>query len=242
MNKQPESTETENTKATHKWNAVEKIPHIIATLKNHYGIAPEPTAEPIEILIRGILSQNTSDTNSGRAYRSLLTAFDSWEEINTATPDEIEKAIRRGGLARQKARTIKAALAWIKQNGGSYSLDFLEEMRLREAGRALTSIKGVGIKTARLVLLFGFNRPVFVVDTHVFRVAKRIGLIPQKSSRAKAHKLLDELVPDDAKYNTHMNMIRHGREICAARSPRCSECSVFKWCLFPHHEERRDKP
>jgi endonuclease-3 len=234
VNKQPESTDTESPKATHKWNAAEKIPHVIAALNNYYGMAPKPAAEPIEILIRGILSQNTSDTNSNRAYRSLLTAFNSWDEINTATSAEIEKAIRRGGLASQKARTIKAALAWIKQNGNSYSLDFLEEMGVHEAEKALLSINGVGIKTARLVLLFGFDRPVFVVDTHVFRVAKRIGLIPQKSSRAKAHKLLDELVPDDAKYNTHMNLIKHGRETCMARSPHCPECPVFKWCLFGH--------
>ena len=183
------------------------------------------------MLIRGVLSQNTSDVNSGRAYDSLREKFATWEDLAGAAPKDIAGAIRSGGLADQKAATIKCILDWLSSRDG-YSLDFLRQLDSEEVEARLTAIKGVGVKTARLVLLFGFGRPVFVVDTHVLRVSKRLGLIPARCTREKAHVLLDDLVPDERKYSGHLNMIEHGRRTCLARSPDCPGCPVRRWCLY----------
>jgi len=210
----------------------QKIRPILKDLDDRYGVKRwRPGNEPLAVLIRGVLSQNTSDINSGRAYESLMNEFGGWEKLAAARASQIARAIRAGGLAAQKAATIKAVMRWLAGTG-SYSLDHLRSMDSGEVQARLTAIKGVGVKTARLVLLFGFGRPEFVVDTHVLRVSKRLGLIPPNCSREKAHVLLDALLPDDSKYSGHMNMIEHGRRTCAARSPKCPVCSVQKWCLY----------
>ena len=208
-----------------------KMPAVLQALRRHYGRPERPEADPLEVLVRGVLSQNTSDANSGRAYKALMETFGAWDAMAAARTAAIERAIRGGGLAAQKARTIKSILGRLSQRGG-YSLDYLRERPPKEAEEELKSVKGVGVKTARLVLLFGFGRPVFVVDTHVHRVAGRLGLIPARCTREKAHVLLDELVPDGQKYAAHMNMIRHGRELCRPRSPLCERCPVRRWCVF----------
>ena len=204
---------------------------VIAALQRAYGEpAPRP-GDALAVLIRGILSQNTSDTNSGRAFDELMRKFGSWEAIAGADASRIARVIRSGGLAEQKARTIKAVMTWLAGRDG-WQLEFLREMPPEAAEKELSSIKGVGIKTARLVLLFGFGQPVFVVDTHVHRVALRLGLIDAKCGREKAHGVLDRIVPDDRKYSAHMNFIRHGRECCRSRSPLCPDCPVSRWCVF----------
>jgi len=185
--------------------------------------------EPLAVLVRGVLSQNTSDVNSGRAFDELMSKFANWEAVAAAPVRRVAHAIRTGGLAEQKAATIKAVLKWLGGKGG-YSLDFLRELDSDRAERELTAIKGVGIKTARLTLLFGLGWPVFVVDTHVLRVSRRLGLVPERCGREKAHVLLDPLVPDGRKYSGHLNIIAHGRRVCHARSPRCSGCCVRPWC------------
>jgi endonuclease-3 len=209
-----------------------KIRPVLRALDAHYGRKDHPPpADPLQVLVRGVLSQNTSDVNSGRAFRSLLDTFGAWQQLARARQSKIEAAIRAGGLARQKARTIRSVMRWLATRDG-YSLDFLADMPSDDAERLLTSIKGVGVKTARLVLLFGLARPVFVVDTHVHRVTRRLALIPDRTSREKAHELLDNLVPDEDKYSGHMNMIQHGRRTCHARSPACHRCPVRRWCAF----------
>lgn len=221
--------------AAHKLRPERKIGPVLRTLDEHYGRKIWRGGEPLGVLVRGILSQNTSDVNSGRAYEGLMQEFGGWGEIARATPKRIARAIRSGGLADQKARTIKSVMRWLGRLDG-YSLDFLRELDSRRAERELTAIKGVGIKTARLVLLFGLGWPVFVVDTHVLRVSKRLGLVPRRCSREKAHLLLDDLVPDGDKYSGHLNMIAHGRQTCGSRSPDCAACPVRRWCLHVRGE------
>lgn len=217
----------------HESSPVQKTPAVLEALADHYGRPRRPRRDPLEVLIQGVLSQNTSDVNSARAYENLIAEFGAWAAVAAASPAAIERAIRTGGLAAQKARTIRSALKYLAARG-AYSLDHLRRAPLHEAERELKAIKGVGVKTARLVLLFGFGRPVFVVDTHVHRVARRLGLVPDRCSRERAHVLLDDLVPDAQKYVAHMNMIWHGRQICRARSPLCDGCPVRGWCLFVH--------
>jgi endonuclease-3 len=209
---------------------------VLATLDEHYGRkkrSGEP--DPLQVLVRGILSQNTSDVNSGRAYDDLRRDFPDWPDLARADAASIADAIRSGGLADQKAATIVAVMDWLAGEDG-YSLDFLRGLDSDAVERRLTAVKGVGVKTARLVLLFGFGRPVFVVDTHVLRVSRRLGLVPADCTRRKAHVLLDELVPDRHKYSGHLNMIEHGRRTCSARSPDCPACPVRGWCLYVRDE------
>jgi len=217
--------------SVHRRSPEAKIGPLLAALEACYGRPVRPRRDPLEVLIRGVLSQNTNDRNSGRAYENLVRTFGSWARMAAARRAEVERAIRVGGLPAQKAAAIQAALRWLRGRGG-YSLEFLRDLPPAEAERQLTALKGVGIKTARLVLLFGFGRPLFVVDTHVHRVAQRLALIPPKCSREKAHALLDALVPDADKYSAHMNLIAHGRQICHARKPQCERCPVRRWCGY----------
>ncbi len=217
--------------AAHKLSAERKMLPVLDALREHYGDKLRPPREPLGVLVRGVLSQNTNDANSGRAFDALMAECGDWAGVAGATERRIARAITVGGLADQKARTIRSIMQWLGERG-AYSLDFLGGLPTAEAERLLTRIKGVGIKTARLTLLFGLGRPVFVVDTHVHRVSRRLGLIPPKCGREKAHVLLDAIVPDERKYSGHMNLIEHGRRTCRARSPLCDGCCVRRWCLF----------
>jgi len=208
-----------------------KVEAVLDALRARYGRPERRESDPLEVLVRGVLSQNTSDVNSGRAYENLRSAFGTWEALARATVGAIAEAIQPGGLAAQKARTIKALMDALARRG-AYSLEHLRGLSATEAERELSSVKGVGRKTARLVLLFGFGMPVFVVDTHVHRVTGRLGLIPPRCSRDRAHVLLDALVPDARKYEAHINLIRHGRQTCAARRPACESCVLRGWCAF----------
>jgi len=210
-----------------------KVTAVLDALKGTYGRQRRGRRDPLEVLVRGILSQNTSDVNSARAYQALRKRFATWQQVANAMPADIALTIKCGGLANQKAEAIRCALVKLSENGNP-SVNRLMHMDSPAAERELTAIKGVGIKTARLVLLFGFGRPVFVVDTHVHRVARRAGLVPPQTGREKAHMLLDELIPDNRKYEAHINLIRHGRQCCRARKPLCGECCIRKWCAFAH--------
>jgi len=222
-----------NETAENKLAPEEKLTPVLDALAEAYGVTEAPERDPMQVLVRGILSQNTSDVNSDRAYESLRDRFPAWSDIAQAEEDAVRDSIRSGGLAEQKAKTIKAVMEMFCRNGGA-SLDELSDMKPAEAEEELTAIKGIGIKTARLVLLFGFGWPVFVVDTHVHRVSRRLRLVPENATRAKSHVLLDDLIPDARKYEAHINFIRHGRECCRARNPLCDECPVTRWCVYFH--------
>ena len=207
------------------------IEEVIRLLEQEYGPREwQPDREPIDMLIGTVLSQNTSDVNSGRTFDSLKASFDSWEAVASAPVEHIAQVIKSGGLFQIKAVRIKQILAQIEDEQGHLSLDFLNPMSMAEAKDYLMHLPGVGHKTARCVLLFSLGKPSLPVDTHVFRVAKRLGLIDSKAPVEKAHSLLQEQIPNSKVYQFHIHMIEHGRQICHARQPRCDRCILRSIC------------
>ncbi len=212
---------------------------IIEVLETEYGkLEWQPDGKPVAGLVRTILSQNTSDTNSKRAFNMLMSAFGSWQAIASAPVQEIAYAIRVGGLSRIKAVRIKQILNEIEKEHGCIGLDFLKSLNAPEAKDYLMRLPGVGEKTASCVLLFSLGNPCLPVDTHVFRVAKRLGLIDAKVSIEKAHYLLQQQVPPSKVYQFHIHMIEHGRKICHARNPECDRCILSNDCLSSSAHER----
>jgi endonuclease-3 len=198
-------------------------------LRRVYGVpAGDPHGHPIAELVRTVLSQNTSDTNRDLAYERLRALFPSWEEVRDAPSEAVIDAIRPGGLGNIKGPRIQEILATL---GAHPDLDWLEHAPRSEALGFLTSLPGVGRKTAACVLLFSFGRPEIPVDTHVYRVGGRLALFRDRASFEEAH---DEMVrvvdPEDA-YELHINLIRHGRAVCRPR-PRCEECALRRMCPY----------
>ncbi len=187
---------------------------------------------PIDELVSTILSQNTNDTNRDRAYERLRERFPTWEQVRDADVEEIIDAIRVAGLANQKGPRIKNALEQITELRGELSLDFLKDCPPEESFEWLVQFKGVGPKTASIVMLFALDMPAFPVDTHVHRVTGRLGIRPEKMSAEKAHDFLAELFPEDEFYTAHLNLIRLGREICQARKPDCPNCPLQDLCDY----------
>jgi len=190
-------------------------------------------AEPIDELIATVLSQHTNDTNRDKAFEQLKRRFPSWEQVLRAPVRSIAYAIKPAGLSNQKAPRIKAILKRIAEaNEGNLSLEFLEGMSTDEALSWLKNLPGVGPKTAACVLLFSFGKPVFPVDTHIFRISKRLGWLDEKVTEAKANELLDQIVPNEIKYRLHLNMIAHGRQICRPQKPKCQDCVLQHLCEY----------
>ncbi len=209
------------------------IEHILDLLISEYGNRDwQPDDSPLNVLVQTILSQNTSDTNSRRAFKSLLASFPRWEDVASAEVHQIADAIKGGGLGEIKARYIKQALGEVQRKRGCLELDFLNELPLDEARDWLTQLPGVGTKTANCVFLFSLGRPALPVDTHVYRVAMRLGLIDAGITVEKAHRLLESLVPPDKVYPFHVLMIEHGRKVCKAQRPRCPACALRRHCLY----------
>lgn len=188
---------------------------------------PQPSHDPLAELILTVLSQNTADTNSGRAFVQMMRRYPSWQAIAEAPEDELVATIQNGGLAQQKAPRIQAILRAVEERSPSWDLRFLEELPLEDARAWLRALPGVGPKTAACVLLFSLGRPALPVDTHVERVSKRLGLIPQKATAEQAHDLLEQLVPPADYYPFHMLLIKHGRRTCIARRPACARCLLI---------------
>jgi endonuclease-3 len=180
-----------------------------------------------------VLSQHTSDVNSERAFDSLRARFSDWEAVRLAPVAEVADAIRSGGLAVVKALRIRRILTQILDARGELSLEFLRGLCLAEARTFLRGLDGVGPKSAACVLLFSLNQPAMPVDTHVHRVAGRLGLIPPRMSADAAHEQLERMVPPEDVYRFHVGLIRHGRAICKAQRPRCSECPLNLLCPYP---------
>jgi endonuclease III len=187
---------------------------------------------PVDELISTILSQNTNDKNRDRAFESLRRDFPSWEAVRDADPASIVAAIRTAGLANQKGPRIQQVLQAISTERGSFELEFLKDLPFEEARAWLMKFKGVGPKTAAIVLLFSLGRPAFPVDTHIYRVTGRIGLRPEKMTVEQAQIHLEKLFPPETYYADHLNIIRLGREICAARKPACARCPLQEHCNY----------
>ncbi len=187
---------------------------------------------PLDELVSTILSQNTNDVNRDRAFAALKENFPTWEEVRDAVPGSVVEAIRPAGLANQKGPRIQAVLNDIARLRGSLDINFLADLPVEEARRWLMQFKGVGPKTAAIVLLFSLGKPAFPVDTHIYRVTGRLGILPKGMSADQAHEYLEQLLPPEAYYPAHLNLIRLGREICRARQPDCMRCPLNDLCDY----------
>jgi endonuclease-3 len=211
----------------------ESIPYIIQNLKTVYGVPkPQIGLDPLDVLIETILSQSTSNVNSNRAFASLKQRFSNWDAARRSRVGSIETAIKSGGLARQKSVRIKELLNEIHKRRESLDLSFLSTAPLEDAKRFLASFKGVGPKTVACTLLFACNRPVFPLDTHIFRIARRLGLISERCSDEEAHNRMGEMIPQKRYYEVHINLIRHGRRVCRPRDPLCEQCCLVDYCQY----------
>ena len=189
------------------------------------------TNDPVTELVLTLLSQNTSDTNSGRAFQALLKRYPDWDAVLEAPVDELEETVRPGGLAKTKAPRMQALLAEVRDRlGPDWDASRLRDMPIAEAKQWLTELPGVGPKTAACVLLFSLGRPALPVDTHVHRVAIRLGLIGPKVAALPAHDMLEAQLPPDKYYDFHVTLIRHGRRVCHKQRPKCNECVLYDRC------------
>ncbi|MGZ3601738.1 MAG: endonuclease III domain-containing protein [Ktedonobacterales bacterium] len=212
-----------------------KVERIYKLLTQAYGV-PEyvPDGDALGGLIATVLSQHTSDVNSARAYEQLVRTFPTWEAVRDAPVEEVADAIRTGGLARIKAERIQSILQNLtaRLGGGPLTLEALDALPLDEAQSYLRTLPGVGPKTAACVLLFSVGQPAFPVDTHVWRVTKRLGLIGPKVSADAAHDVLMRLIPPEWRYTMHVDLIQHGRQKCHAQRPECSTCPLRSECQY----------
>jgi endonuclease III len=204
---------------------------VLGRLRKRFGdLLPPRRSDPLEELILTVLSQHTSDVNAERSFRALREAFPTWGAVVAAPPRAVADAIRSGGLADTKAPRIQAILREIHERHGSYDLSHLRELPDDEARAELLSLPGVGPKTAAVVLSFSLDRDAMPVDTHVHRVTRRLGWLPAKASAERADRLLHELIPEGMRTELHVALIRLGREICKAPTPRCHACPLKDIC------------
>jgi endonuclease-3 len=220
-----------------------RLRSILRRLNRSYGRPSHGReGDPLDSLSATVRSQNTTDVNSGRAFSQLKARFPDWEQVLSARAERIAGAIRSGGLGDIKARRIKRILRQIEQDRGRLDLGFLRRLPLPEARDYLTGLPGVGPKTAACVLLFSLRRAAFPVDTHVLRVSRRLAIIPPTTTMEQAHDIYDALLTSDSSRRSkvaweaqamlalHLGLVRHGREICAARRPRCDSCPLSELC------------
>lgn len=212
----------------------QKLGEVNQRLSSAFGV-PEWHAylPPVDELVCTILSQNTNDINRDKAFLALKSCYSTWEEVRDADPQELQKVIQVAGLAQQKGPNIQSALRAVSEERGEISLDWLKDLSVDEARAWLMNLKGVGPKTAAIVLVFALDMPAFPVDTHIFRVSGRIGLRPGNLNVEKTHEYL-ERIGDPATFGSlHLNLITLGRVCCQARKPKCPQCPVLDLCDFP---------
>jgi endonuclease-3 len=209
------------------------IRYLIQNLERTFGVPElEPPSDPLDMLIGVILSQATTNANSDRTFTALREKFPTWDEVLKAREKTIAKTIHIGGLANQKAKVIKNLLKQIKEEHGSLDLNFLHDVSTRDAVAYLKQFRGIGPKTIACTLLFACHKNIFPLDTHIFRILRRVGIIPLKCSDERAHEILDRLVPDGKFYSFHVNLIRLGRTMCKPKEPRCERCPIVEYCDY----------
>ena len=210
------------------------VGYVVQNLERAYGVPVNKWEgwDVLDMLVSVILSQATSDANSERTYDALKARFPTWDSVLRAREATLADTIRLGGLANQKAAVIRDLLRQIKERHGSFDLSFLRDMTPEEATRSLSGFRGVGPKTAACTLLFACGRETFPLDTHIFRVLRRVGLIPLRCSDEFAHRVMNRLVPRGKFYSFHVNLIRHGRKLCRPREPLCGRCPVVEYCDY----------
>lgn len=187
----------------------------------------------LAVLVRTILSQSTTRVNTDRAFASLVDTFcGDWARVAAAPVEDVVDAIRVGGLARQKAPRIQAILAEVFEKYDEYSLESLADEDVTTAQAVLLAFPGVGPKTAAFVLMSALGKDVFPMDTHIFRILERVGLLDSSKSASVAHRAMEELIPEGDCFSAHMVLVEHGRKVCASRNPRCNECSLNDICAF----------
>jgi endonuclease-3 len=210
-----------------------RVRRIRDRLRTYYGQPRnEPHHAPLDELVLTILSQNTNDRNRDVAYARLRARFDGWADVAAAPVSEVEEAIRPGGISKVKSQRIQQILHVIEQEIGSLDIGFLERAPRERALEFLESLPGVGRKTAACVLLFSYDRPELPVDTHVYRVSSRLGLIRPKAPFEEAHRELLALADPADVYELHVNMLRHGRRLCRPQRPLCGECPLLRLCPY----------
>ena len=211
----------------------DRVDAIAGRLEAHYGPIPwERQGDPLDVLILTILSQNTNDTNRDQAYAELQANYPSHRAMAEAPTEELAESIRTAGMHNQKAKSIQRALRTTYERHGVYDLRHLEELTGEQALDELVALKGVGKKTAGIVLAFSLGVPYFPVDTHIQRITKRLRLVEGSQD---PHDVMNELVADELKYQFHIQLIQHGRETCKARKPRCEACVIADLCPVPEH-------
>ncbi|HEX3559459.1 MAG TPA: hypothetical protein VHU19_09650 [Pyrinomonadaceae bacterium] len=210
------------------------VGYIIQNLERAYGVPENRWTgwDVLDMLVSVILSQATSDANSERTFDALKKRFPNWEAVLRARERTLADTIRLGGLANQKAAVIRGLLRQVKERHGSLDLSFVREMPTGEAVRYLSDFRGVGPKTAACTLLFACGKEVFPLDTHIFRILRRVGLIPPKCSDEFAHEVMNRIVPAGKFYSFHVNLIRHGRKLCRPRDPLCERCPIVEYCDY----------
>ncbi len=210
-----------------------KLPLVYEALRETYGARRwRPHQEPIDELVLTILSQRNTDRSTEQSYLTLRERFPTWEQAMNVPVEEIADAIRWSGLYEMKAPRIQEVLRRIMDERGDFDLRFLKQMPLAEAKAWLRAFPGVGPKTTAIVLLFSLGMPAFPVDTHVYRVSQRLGLVGPKTSEAKAHDVLENMLAPNQMFEFHVNMIAHGRRTCHAIGPKCDRCSLLSLCPF----------
>jgi endonuclease III len=207
--------------------------YIIQNLEATFGKPRlKPKSAPLDMLVQIILSQATTDILSAQTFAALKKRFKTWDKVLAADESEIADAIRLGGLAKQKSKVIKDLLHQIRAERGSLDLDFLHDLPNADAANYLSQFRGIGPKTVACTLLFACHKDIFPLDTHIFRVLRRVGIVPQKCSDQKAHEILDAVVQTGKFYSLHVNLIRLGRKICRPKEPLCERCPIVEYCDY----------
>ena len=216
------------------------LPDVYDLLADYYGeVEHRPRLPPVDELVWTILSQHTSDLNAGRAFDELKRRMPTWDVVLAASTSDLTDAIRQGGLANQKAPRIQEVLATVVERTGGFDLAFLGELPLAEAKAWLTSLPGVGPKTAAVVLSFALGMPAFAVDTHIHRVSNRLALIGPKVSADEAHDVLEDAIEPERVFAAHVYLITHGRRVCKAQRPLCGACVLRERCTTVAELERK---